>query len=136
MLVGQIINGPNNDGDFDIKFTERSCKIKHGFVFSEIEDLAFVKRSDVVCKLANQLHSCCSQGRRKKFRVPGQKFRLNPLVSSAPNHVMSKKSHSVRRSSNFGPKSSDEQNKVIASADVRISAQNKKKTSSRPQAVV
>ena len=48
-----------------------------------------------------------------------------------------KKGHSVRRCSNFGPTSSDEQNKVIASADVRISARNEKKTSSRPaQAVV
>ena len=46
-----------------------------------------------------------SQGRREKFRAPGQKFRLGPLVSSAP-------------------KSRDEQKKVIESADVRISAQN------------
>ena len=81
------------------------------------------------------------QGRREKFRAPGQKFRLGILVSGARNHVMSKeKGHSVRRCSNFGPKShslrkysnfgsssSDEQNKVIASADVRISARNKKK---------
>ena len=46
-----------------------------------------------------------SQGRREKFRAPGQKFRLGPLVSGAP-------------------KSRDEQKKVIASADVRISARN------------
>ena len=43
---------------------------------------------------------------REKFRAPGQKFRLSPLVSGAP-------------------KSRDEQKKVIASADVRISAQNR-----------
>ena len=45
------------------------------------------------------------QGRREKFRAPGQKFRLGPLVSGAP-------------------KSRDEQKKIIASADVQISAQN------------
>ena len=77
-----------------------------------------------------------SQGRREKFRAPGQKFRLGPLVSGAPKlRDEQKKGHSVRRCSNFGPKSSDEQNKIIASADVRISARNQKKTS-RPQAVV
>ena len=57
------------------------------------------------------------QGRREKFQAPRQKFRWGPLVSGAP-------------------KSRDEQNKVITSADVRILARNKKKTSSRPQAVV
>ena len=45
------------------------------------------------------------QGRREKLWAPGQKFRLGPLVSGAP-------------------KSRDEQKKVIASADVQISAQN------------
>ena len=45
------------------------------------------------------------QGRREKFRPSGQKFRLGPLVSGAP-------------------KSRDEQKKVIASADVQISAQH------------
>ena len=47
-----------------------------------------------------------------------------------------KKGHSLRRCSNFGSTSSDEPHKVIASADVRISARNQKITSSRPQAVV
>ena len=46
-----------------------------------------------------------TQGHREKFRAPGQKFRLGPLVSGAP-------------------KPRDEQKKVIASADVQISAQN------------
>ena len=92
----------------------------------------------------------CSQGSREKFRAPGQKFRLGPLVSGFPkSRDEQKKGHSVRRCSNFDPKSSDEQkkghsvrrysnfvstsivsissqNKVIASADVRISARNKK----------
>ena len=93
-------------------------------------------------------YSAHDQGRREKFRAPGQKFRLGPLASGAPkSRDEQKKGHSFRRSSNFGPKSSDEQkkshshrrcsnfgstsgdeqNKVTASADVRISARNKKK---------
>ena len=93
--------------------------------------------------------SCAgTQGHREKFRAPGQKFSLDPLVSGAPkSREEQKKGHSVRRCSNFGPKSSDEQkmghslrrcsnfgstssdeqNKVIASADVRTSARNNKK---------
>ena len=47
-----------------------------------------------------------------------------------------KKGHNLRRCSKFGSTSSDEQNKVTASAYVPISARNQKKTSSRPQAVV
>ena len=53
-----------------------------------------------------------SQGRREKFRAPEQKFRSGPLVSGAPkSRDELKKGHSVRRCSNFGPKSSDEQKK-------------------------
>ena len=89
-----------------------------------------------------------NQGRREKFLAPGQKFRLGPLASGASKSRDEQKGQSVRRCSNFGPKSSDkqqkkghtlrrcsnfgstssdEQNKVIASADVQISARNKKK---------
>ena len=102
-------------------------------------------------------HTDWKQGRREKFRAPGQKFALGPLVNGASkSRNEQKKGHSVRRCSNFGPKSSDEQekghslrrcsnfcstsnnerNKVIASAYVRISARNQKKTSSHPQAIV
>ena len=53
-----------------------------------------------------------SQERREKFRAPGQKFRLGPLVSGAPkSRAEQKYDQSVRRCSNFGPKSSDEQKK-------------------------
>ena len=50
--------------------------------------------------------------RREKFRAPGQKFRLGALVSVVP-------------------KLRDEQKSVIASADVRISAQNQVMTKKR-----
>ena len=67
-----------------------------------------------------------TQGRQEKFRAPRQKFRLGRLVSGTPkSRDEQKKGHSVRRCSNFGSTSSDERNKVIASADVRISVRNK-----------
>ena len=73
MFVGQIINGPNNDGDFDIKFMERSCKIKDGFVFPKLEDLAFVKRSNVVCKLANPI-AAAARGAERNLGPRGKNF--------------------------------------------------------------
>ena len=88
-------------------------------------------------------------GAPREISGPGAKISFGALWSVVPqNHVMSiKKGHSVRRCSNFGPKSigeqkkghslcrclnfgstsSDEQKKVIASADVRIVARNQKK---------
>ena len=49
---------------------------------------------------------CCNQERREKFRAPRQKFRLGPLISGAPKSSdEQKKGHSVRRCSNFAPKS-------------------------------
>ena len=64
--------------------------------------------SSVLNFLASPLVSGRGQSRREKFLVPEQKFCLGPLVSGAP-------------------KSSDEQKKVIASADVlRISVRNHK----------
>ena len=59
--MGQITNGPDNDGDFDIKFMKRSCYIKDGFVFPKIEDLASVKRLDIVCKLANLIAAAATK---------------------------------------------------------------------------
>ena len=52
-----------------------------------------------------RLFDTSRQGRRDNFRAPEKKFRLGPLISGAP-------------------KTHDEQKKVIASADVRISVQN------------
>ena len=88
------------------------------------------------CPKGGQFSGPPCQGRREKFRAPGQKFRLSLLISGAPkSRDEQKNGHSLRKCSNFGTTSSDEQNKLITSADVRISARNKKKkTSSRLQA--
>ena len=98
-----------------------------------------------------------NRGAERNFGPRGKNFVWALWSVVSQNHVMSKtkgnsvrrcshfgpkssdeqkKGHSLRRCSNFGSTSSDKQNKVIASADVRISARNKKQTSSRPQAVV
>ena len=87
--------------------------------------------------MPSSINTLLTTGAPREISGPGEKFRLGPLVSGAPkSHDEQKKGHSVRRCSNFGPKSSDKQKKkVISSADDRISARNKK-TSSRPQVVV
>ena len=78
-----------------------------------------------------RLHSmrARTQCKRPHMVLPaGQNFRLGPLVSDVQkSRDEQKKGHSLRRCSNFGSTSSDEQNKVIASADDRILARNKKK---------
>ena len=40
MFLGLHMTGSDNDGDFEVKFMKRSNKIKDGFVFPKIEDLA------------------------------------------------------------------------------------------------
>lgn len=47
-FVGLLQNGPDDDGDFKVKFMKRSNKIKNGFVFPEIEDLASAKKEEIV----------------------------------------------------------------------------------------
>ena len=62
------------------------------------------------------------QGRREKFRAPGRKFRLGPLVSGAPkSRDEQKKGQSVRISVQNQVMS---KKRVIVSADVQISAQH------------
>ena len=39
-FIGKLVSGPDEDEDFEISFLERSRKIKNGFVFPEMEDLA------------------------------------------------------------------------------------------------
>ena len=46
-FIGKLISGPEEDQDFEISFLERSKKIKNGFVFLEVEDLASIARKDI-----------------------------------------------------------------------------------------
>ena len=54
-FVAQVVAGPDNDGDFDVKFMKRSCNIKYGFIFAEVEDLASIKLQDIVKVLPKPL---------------------------------------------------------------------------------
>ena len=47
----QIICGPDKDNDYEVKFLKMSCKVKSGFIFSDIDDLASTFYGDFVCVL-------------------------------------------------------------------------------------
>jgi len=47
-FVGKVISGPDNENDYEIKFLQRSRKLKNGFIFPEIEDNASVSENDIV----------------------------------------------------------------------------------------
>ena len=53
-FVAEILSGPDEDGDYEVKFMKSSSKIKQGFFFPEDEDLASAKRSDIVLLLEPQ----------------------------------------------------------------------------------
>ena len=44
-----ILDGPDDDGGFEVKYMKRSQKITGGFLFPEIDDLASIKDDDIVC---------------------------------------------------------------------------------------
>ena len=54
-FVAQVVAGPDKDGDFDVKFMKRSCNIKYGFIFPEVEDWASIKLQDIVKVLPKPL---------------------------------------------------------------------------------
>ena len=50
-FIAQIISGPDEDNDYEVKFLKRSSKIKDGFVFPEKDNLASTSHKDFVCVL-------------------------------------------------------------------------------------
>ena len=46
-FIGKLVSGPDEDEDFEISFLERSKKIKNGFVFPKMEDLASIGKKDI-----------------------------------------------------------------------------------------
>ena len=46
-FIRKLVSGPDENEDFEISFLERSKKIRNGFVFSEMEDLASIGRKDI-----------------------------------------------------------------------------------------
>ena len=53
-FIALIIDGPDYDGDFEIKYMKRSQKVSGGFLFSEIDDLVSIKGDDIVRILPTQ----------------------------------------------------------------------------------
>lgn len=51
MFAGLLVDGPDEDNDFEVKFLKRSEKITNGFVFPDVDDIASVHRQDIVCVL-------------------------------------------------------------------------------------
>lgn len=47
-FIAVITDGPDDDGDFDVKYMKHSQKITGGFLFPEEDDLASVKGADIV----------------------------------------------------------------------------------------
>ena len=47
-FITQIISGPNEDNDYEVKFLKRSSKVKDYFVFPEKDDLASTSHKDFV----------------------------------------------------------------------------------------
>ena len=46
-FIGKLVSGPDEDEDFETSFLERSRKIKNGFVFPEMKDLASIDNIDI-----------------------------------------------------------------------------------------
>ena len=46
-FVGLLLNGPDDEDDYEIKILKRSKQINYGFVFPDIDDLPTAKKSDI-----------------------------------------------------------------------------------------
>ena len=51
IFIAQIINRPDIDRDYKIKFKEKSFQIRNSFVFPEKDDLASASHDDIICVL-------------------------------------------------------------------------------------
>ena len=51
----QIVSGPDEDNDYEVRFLRRSTKVKNAFIFPEVEDLASISYNDIVCVLSDSL---------------------------------------------------------------------------------
>ena len=46
-FIAKLVSGPDEDEDFQISFLKRSRKIKNGFVFQEMEDVASIGKKNI-----------------------------------------------------------------------------------------
>ena len=71
-FVGLLLNGPDEEDDYEIKFLKRSKQIKNGFVFPDVDDLATAIKSDIV-----QILSPPSSAAATKHLANALKFDIN-----------------------------------------------------------
>ena len=50
-FIAQIVDGPDEENDYEVKYTKRSLKVKDGFIFHKIEELASISHDGIVCVL-------------------------------------------------------------------------------------
>ena len=50
-FIARIVDGPDKENDYEVKFLKRSLKVKDGFIFPEIKELASISHDDIVCVL-------------------------------------------------------------------------------------
>ena len=53
--MAQIVSGPDEDNDYEVRFLRRSTKVKNSFIFPKMEDLASISYHDIVCVLSDPL---------------------------------------------------------------------------------
>ena len=56
-FIALIIDGPDDDGDFEVKYMKRSQKITGGFLFPEIDNLASIKDDVRIHRWARYFYS-------------------------------------------------------------------------------
>ena len=52
-FIAKVVTGPDIDNDYEVKFMKLSNKVKNGFIFPEIDDIASVSYNDIACVLSN-----------------------------------------------------------------------------------
>ena len=52
-FIAKVVTGLDADNDYEVKFMKMSNKVKKGFIFSEIDDVASVSYNDIACVLSN-----------------------------------------------------------------------------------
>ena len=52
-FIAKVVTGLDADNDYEVKFIKMSNKVKNGFIFPEIDDVASVSYNDIACVLSN-----------------------------------------------------------------------------------
>ena len=52
-FIAEVVTGPDAENNYEVKFMKLSNKVKKGFIFPEINDIASVSYNDVACVLSN-----------------------------------------------------------------------------------